>query len=73
MENQITKIEIRFQDGAYRVYVTKRFAEEYGGGESTICLDDAPTILHNALRVAASAATVSSTYRAHFEMCGARV
>lgn len=65
--NEITKIEIKLlPDNFYRVYVTKRFAEEFGGGESTIAVG-AQSNIHIALDVARSAVTVSKTYRAAFE------
>ena len=68
MENEITRIEIKlFDDDHYRVYVTKRFAKEYGGGESTICVSGAIHNLHTALDAAHSAITVTKTHKAAFE------
>jgi len=66
--NEITKVEIKLlDDDHYRVYVPKRFAEEYGGGESTICVSGALRNVHTALDVAKSAVTLTRAYRQAFE------
>jgi hypothetical protein len=68
-DNKITKVEITLaEDDHYRVHVTKRFAPEYGGGQSTIALPGAHKSIHYAVDSARSAVTVSPTTREGFEL-----
>lgn len=60
--SRITKVEIRLMDnGHWQVAVTKEFAPEYGGGETTF-LEAAGTSVHSALDVARGMVTVSPLY-----------
>lgn len=68
MPNEITKVEITLHpDDHYRITMTKRFAPEYGGGESTINIGGAYYNLHFAIEAAKRAITVTPGRREDFE------